>query len=617
MSTVTKKRASASKTTPAATEATPAPATADAPTTPQIVELDARQLDPHPLNPRDAITDAAIEPLRNAIAAQGQLQPCLVRPHPDGQADHYEILIGHRRALACEHLFRPVRCVVENLDDDQAILAMFADNDHHEKPDPFREAAVVEHLLARPGWTQRAIADALGRPVSWVARRAELAKVPEVLRKAHADPEHPISAWPVTWVEQLALIDAERLAEMVAKDEEQVDVHGNRYDSPFDVHDLKSLRALVAHETHLLHIAPWDLHDEQLVPIAGSCVACPKTSGRAPGLFDDLELEDDPGKRAGSRCRDGACWEDKARAYAKAELTRLRRENNDAIVVRAGGGGNPLLQHNDITGKQVVNSWEVRILERDEPKAQRAIICDGIPRLGWVSMPSRTIGDRGAGGGAKGAAKPKEKGKAETIKELRARLAASRDALERRRMAHVIDGVRADVEATSIAPAGLVCTGITDLHGLIVLYGCRAASGMYGSEQRVSGVGRAIQQKASGGDSGAMEMLWPLLRPLLIDALKRVDPRSLKSDFAEARMISWTLEGRVRWSFLEQAAREAIPNPKWWAAADARIAEADAKPKPARGGVRKRSEPGTEDEAAAGPAAPAAKAKARRRKAAS
>jgi ParB/RepB/Spo0J family partition protein len=62
-----------------------------------------------------------------SVKDKGINQPALVRPHPDGQG--YEIVAGHRRQKASEIAgYADMPCIVREMTDDEAILAMTDDN---------------------------------------------------------------------------------------------------------------------------------------------------------------------------------------------------------------------------------------------------------------------------------------------------------------------------------------------------------------------------------------------------------------------------------------------------------------------------------------------------------
>ena len=105
----------------------------------QIVYINLSELHPfknHPFGVRD---DSEMKGLVESVKASGVNQPALVRPREDGG---YEIIAGHRRQKASELAgFANMPCIVRNMTDDEAILAMTDDNlRHREKILPTEKA---------------------------------------------------------------------------------------------------------------------------------------------------------------------------------------------------------------------------------------------------------------------------------------------------------------------------------------------------------------------------------------------------------------------------------------------------------------------------------------------
>ena len=114
------------KAAPPAPEVPPAPRDATRSEKEEIVYLDLSDLHPfkdHPFGVRD---DAEMKSLVESVRNGGVNQPALVRPREGGG---YEIIAGHRRQMASQLAgYRNMPCIVRNLTDDEAILAMTDDN---------------------------------------------------------------------------------------------------------------------------------------------------------------------------------------------------------------------------------------------------------------------------------------------------------------------------------------------------------------------------------------------------------------------------------------------------------------------------------------------------------
>ena len=123
----------------------------------EIVYLNLSDLHPfkdHPFGVRD---DAEMKSLVESVRNGGVNQPALVRPREGGG---YEIIAGHRRQMASQLAgYRNMPCIVRNMTDDEAILAMTDDNlRHRERILPTEKAQslnlqveAIKHQGSRPG----------------------------------------------------------------------------------------------------------------------------------------------------------------------------------------------------------------------------------------------------------------------------------------------------------------------------------------------------------------------------------------------------------------------------------------------------------------------------------
>ena len=145
------------KAAPPAPEVPPTPRDATRAEKEEIVYLNLSDLHPfkdHPFGVRD---DAEMKSLVESVRNGGVNQPALVRPREGGG---YEIIAGHRRQRASELAgFANMPCIVRNMTDDEAILAMTDDNlRHRERILPTEKAQslkmqveAIKHQGSRPG----------------------------------------------------------------------------------------------------------------------------------------------------------------------------------------------------------------------------------------------------------------------------------------------------------------------------------------------------------------------------------------------------------------------------------------------------------------------------------
>lgn len=97
--------------------------------------------------------DTHFQALREEIAAAGgNTVPILVRPlradqYPERNDLLYEIAYGHRRHYACLLEGLSVRAIIQEMDDQALVAAMFQENNLHEPPSAYEHAHNLKRLL--------------------------------------------------------------------------------------------------------------------------------------------------------------------------------------------------------------------------------------------------------------------------------------------------------------------------------------------------------------------------------------------------------------------------------------------------------------------------------------
>ena len=112
---------------------------------PRVEDIPIDQIDDFPNHPFKIRMDGAMVRLVESVGQHGVLEPCLIRPKPDGR---YEMVAGHRRKEACVMADRPsIRCIVQEMTDDQAIIIMVDSNLHREETLPSEKAFAYKMKL--------------------------------------------------------------------------------------------------------------------------------------------------------------------------------------------------------------------------------------------------------------------------------------------------------------------------------------------------------------------------------------------------------------------------------------------------------------------------------------
>lgn len=128
----------------------------------QVHELDPAKVYPSLVQDRFEWSDddPDFQSLVASIESDGQHLPILVRPHPS-DAGSYQIAYGLRRNRACSFLKRKVWAYVQELSDEELILAQGLENNERRNLS-FIEQAVYARSLVRGGYSRKLICRALG-----------------------------------------------------------------------------------------------------------------------------------------------------------------------------------------------------------------------------------------------------------------------------------------------------------------------------------------------------------------------------------------------------------------------------------------------------------------------
>lgn len=125
-----------------------------------VWELDPRDIEDH--RPVDRLDHGDTFDLKDAIEANGQTVPILVRRHPE-KKDRYLLVYGRRRLEAIRESDKvdKVRALIANLDDDAAVKAQVSEN-MARRDLTFIEKALFARELVDSGFgTQQQVADVL------------------------------------------------------------------------------------------------------------------------------------------------------------------------------------------------------------------------------------------------------------------------------------------------------------------------------------------------------------------------------------------------------------------------------------------------------------------------
>lgn len=140
------------------------------------------RLHPNPAQPRSHFDDEQLAALAESIAANGILQPILVRHHPE-RANEYEIMAGERRWRAAQRAkLHEVPILIRDLSDGQALEVALVENVQRQDLTATEEADGYRRLMDEFGHTQEKLAKIVGKSRSHIANTLRLLNLPEPVR---------------------------------------------------------------------------------------------------------------------------------------------------------------------------------------------------------------------------------------------------------------------------------------------------------------------------------------------------------------------------------------------------------------------------------------------------
>jgi ParB family chromosome partitioning protein len=182
-----------------------------------VVEIPTDKVDSSFIADRLEGPGVDFESLVEAIREAGQRTPILVRPHPDN-SERYQVVFGHRRLRAAAQLCRPVRAVVQNMSDEELVVAQGQENSARTDLTYIERGLFAVELETR-GFDRRLIMAALA------VEKTQLSKLLAVTKSVPRDIVLAIGPAPKAgrprWTalgERLALLTDERILDEVLRD---------------------------------------------------------------------------------------------------------------------------------------------------------------------------------------------------------------------------------------------------------------------------------------------------------------------------------------------------------------------------------------------------------------
>jgi ParB family chromosome partitioning protein len=291
-----------------------------------VKEIPLADISESQTNPRSQYDERKLAELATNVKQHGVLQPVLVRPHPNGTPDAYELVVGSRRYRASKLARREtIPATIRELTDTQAAEIQLIENLQREDVHELDEASGYAALLhLNPNtYTVETIAAKVGRSPAYVNGRLQLLNLIDEAKQAFR-------------AAKLTVSHAFEIARLQAKDQQRAlrecfpehrSASAILKDRKAEAVTVRELRAWIEREVHLdLANAPFDPQDAALLPSAGSCAKCPKRTGNNPLLFPEANLKK-------STCIDRDCFHAKVAVLVQIRAKTLEVEGEKVVRV--------------------------------------------------------------------------------------------------------------------------------------------------------------------------------------------------------------------------------------------------------------------------------------------
>ncbi len=145
-----------------------------------LKEIEVSRISGNPEQPRTRFDAKALDELASSIAANGIVQPIVVRR----AGSRYQIVAGERRWRAAQRAgLHKVPVVIKDVSDDKILEIALIENIQREELNPIEEANAFRKLIDTIGLTQEELSGRVGKERSLIATSMRLLKLPDEIQK--------------------------------------------------------------------------------------------------------------------------------------------------------------------------------------------------------------------------------------------------------------------------------------------------------------------------------------------------------------------------------------------------------------------------------------------------
>lgn len=147
--------------------------------------VEVHQIVPNPYQPRREFDREQLAELQASIRENGLLQPLVVRPSAvEGGTGGWELVAGERRLRAVKGLgWAEVPVIVREMDDQTLLVLAIVENVQRAGLSPLEEAEGYRQLIDEFGYTQKDVAESVGKERSTIANLLRLLQLPASVQR--------------------------------------------------------------------------------------------------------------------------------------------------------------------------------------------------------------------------------------------------------------------------------------------------------------------------------------------------------------------------------------------------------------------------------------------------
>ncbi|WP_313214135.1 ParB/RepB/Spo0J family partition protein [Soonwooa sp.] len=306
----------------------------------EFKEIELLKLVPSPTNPRTEFDTEALRELSLSIKEHGVLQAIIVRPHPESEANVdgvHEIVCGERRFRASVLAgMETIPASIRELNDDEVFELQIIENLERKDVHPMDEAIVFNRMIESGKYTVEDIAAKVAKNTSFVTQRLKLNDLIPELKEDFLKGEFGIGHAVL-----LARVSEER--QKVAFEDSK-----SNWDPGYGT--VKELKSELEDSELSLDDALFNINDHLLVPEAGKCSLCPKSSFANPNLFPEYQE---------NICFDKSCFDKKTDEFKRIDLLNMIDRNPGMFFITSyvDDDTKKWIEIAEDNGKNVLKDW--------------------------------------------------------------------------------------------------------------------------------------------------------------------------------------------------------------------------------------------------------------------